>query len=485
MIQHYSSLFRGLHSFRKELDYLEYVKNLSIDLKAVLATYEETIVVSPTGEILRVSDNYIDGFWWTDPRTLVGENIFEFEKEGKLNLSVTRLVLRKKEQVSILQHSKNGKSVMAIGNPVFNKKGEIHRVVIYSKDMTETVQLKSELSKTKQLTKEYKKQLETLQSKGDAKKKLVYSSYKMERVMLSIQKIAEFDSTVMITGESGVGKELIAQAIHASGRRADKPFLALNCGAIPENLLESELFGYVEGAFTGASDKGKVGFFQKADKGILFLDEISELPQGLQVKLLRVLQEKEVTPIGGTQPIPVDVQIITATNKDLKKMVTQNKFREDLFYRINVIPIIVPPLRERVGDISLLAYHFINELNKKYNKDYHLSPDALRLLETYSWPGNVRELQNLIERFVVFADEDIITAEFISPFLNFGKQTKGQVVVTDLLPLKEAQEILETQLISLALDRFKTATKAAEALGVSQSTISRKYNKSLGDQDES
>src|SRR5699024_6011360 len=336
----------------------EYVKNLSIDLKAVLATYEETIVVSPTGEILRFSDNYIEGFWWTDPRTLVGENILEIEKEGKLNPSVTRLVMEKKEQVSILQHSKNGKSVMAIGNPVFNKNGELHRIVIYSKDVTETVQLKSELNETKRLTKEYKKQLETLQSKGNSKKKLVYSSYKMERVMLSIQKIAEFDSTIMISGESGVGKELIAQAIHASGRRADKPFLALNCGAIPENLLESELFGYVEGAFTGVSDKGKVGFFQKADKGILFLDEISELPQGLQVKLLRVLQEKEVTPIGGTEPIPVDVQIITATNKDLKEMVSQNKFREDLFYRINVIPITVPPLRERVGDISLLAYHF-------------------------------------------------------------------------------------------------------------------------------
>lgn len=473
-------LFQSLKSIEHVIQDIEYVKNLKIDLNAVLATYEEILVVSEKGEILRFSDNYIDNFWWTDnPHKLIGGNMLQFEREGKISPSVTRLVLEEKKQVSILQQNKTGKSVMAIGIPVFNEEGNIHRIVIHSKDVTETVKLKSELNEIKKITNEYKKQLDFLKSKTENDKKFVYSSTKMEQVMSSIDKIAQFDSTIMITGESGVGKELIARAIHERSMRSDEAFLAINCGAIPDNLLESELFGYVPGAFTGASEKGKVGFFEKADKGILFLDEISELPQELQVKLLRVLQEKEVTPIGGTDPIPIDVQIISATNKNLVDMVARNEFREDLYYRINVIPITVPPLRERVDDISPLAYHFISELNNKYNKNYYLSPDALSLLEAYSWPGNVRELQNLVERFVVFADEDLITADFIRPFLNFGSKEEGQVIVTDLLPLKEAQDLLETQLISLALKRYKTITKASKALGVSQSTISRKYKKLL------
>lgn len=309
-------------------------------------------------------------------------------------------------------------------------------------------------------------------------KKIIYCSPKMEQIMEHINKISHFSSTVLIYGESGVGKELIAQAIHQLGSRSNKPFLKLNCGAIPENLLESELFGYTKGSFTGADKNGKYGYFKKADQGVLFLDEIGEMPISLQVKLLRVLQEQEVVPIGSTEPIKINIQIVAATNKKLEKMVEQGTFREDLYYRLNVIPINVPPLRERPEDIPLLAFHFLQQINQQYNKNFHLAQDALNLLEVYPWPGNIRELQNMIERLAVSADQDTIDALFVSKFLSIGNSFKNdKPVITKIMPLQEALDYVEEQLILLAMKQFKTTTKAAKALGVSQSSVSRKYQR--------
>src|SRR5699024_10549085 len=325
---------------------IEYVKDLNADLNAILASlYDEILVVDAEGKILRYSDNFLSDFAGTLPKELVGESIFDLDDE--IGSSVVRLVIEKQKKMSIVQETLAGKNVMAIGNPVFDDEGKLYRIVIASRDITETTRLRGELDATKQLTKEYKKQLDSLKSKEEFGKKVIYRSQKMKRVMMQIEKLTEFHSTVMILGESGVGKDLIAKIIHQYGKRADKPYLALNCGAIPEELLESELFGYVKGAFTGADQEGKVGYFEQAHGGVLFLDEISELPSRLQVKLLRVLQEKEITPVGSTKTIPIDVQIITATNKDMEELVKEGKFREDLFYRINVIPIMIPPLRDR------------------------------------------------------------------------------------------------------------------------------------------
>jgi transcriptional regulator with PAS, ATPase and Fis domain len=240
----------------------------------------------------------------------------------------------------------------------------------------------------------------------------------------------------------------------------------------------------VKGAFTGADMKGKVGYFEQANKGVLFLDEISELPSRLQVKLLRVLQEKEVTPVGSTKAIPVDVQIVAATNRNLEKMVAEGTFREDLFYRINVIPIRVPPLRERMEDIPLLAFHFVQQLNDKYNKHYYLSPEAVNMLEVYDWPGNVRELQNFIERLVVTSEEEVIEAEFVNQSLKFGEAKQAKPIITGILPLQEARDQLEEQLIELAMKKYKTTTKAAKALEISQSAVSRKYQKILKRKEE-
>ncbi len=462
---------------------IQYVKDLNADLNAILTSmYDEILVVDHEGFILRYSDNFISDFSGTDVKELVGKSIFDIENND-IGATVVDLVIKKEKKASIVQE-RNGKNVMAIGNPVFNEKGVLYRIVIATRDITETTKLKSELDATKKLTKKYEKQIRNLKRKEKFGKKVIYSSLKMERVMLKIEKLAEFHSTVMLQGESGVGKDLIAEVIHQHGQRSNKPFLALNCGAIPEELLESELFGYVKGAFTGADHDGKIGYFEKADQGVLFLDEISELPSRLQVKLLRVLQEKKITRVGSTESIPIDVQIITATNKDLKKLVETGQFREDLFYRINVIPITIPPLRERAEDIPLLAYHFIEQLNRQYDKNYHLSPEALSLLEAYSWPGNIRELQNLIERFVVFADEDVITDDFISRFMHFGQKRQTSPIVTEVLPLQEAKDLVEAQLIILAMKKYKTTTKAAEALQINQSTVSRKYNRIIREKEK-
>lgn len=460
---------------------IEYIKDLNKDLNAILSTiYDEILVVNAKGELLRYGENIIEDFWQVDVKTLIGKNILDFEDQGLFTPSVIRLVMEKRKKVSVVQETRTGRKILAVGNPVFNEKGALDRIIIASRDITETTRLKTELKEMKEISARYKKELDQFKNKDRFLKKMIYCSPKMEKIMHQVKKIAEFSSTVLLSGESGVGKEVIAQAIHQFGKRSEKPFLKLNCGAIPETLLESELFGYVKGAFTGAEKNGKEGYFKQADGGILFLDEIGELPVHLQVKLLRVLQELEVIPIGSTTPIKIDVQIIAATNQNLAKMVEEGRFREDLYYRLNVIPIRIPPLRERPEDISLLAFHFLQQLNEKYGRKFYLTPDAINVLECYPWPGNVRELQNIIERLVVTADHAAIDGGFVSQFLTFGSERKKmKPVVTRIMPLQEAMESVEEQLILLAMNQYKTTTKAAKALGISQSSVSRKYQKIL------
>lgn len=406
---------------------IEYIKDLNKDLHAILSSiYDEILVVNHKGELIRYSETVINDFWGSNLKDLLGKNLLDLEQKGLFSPSVTRLVLEQQKKVSVVQETKSGRKILAVGNPVFDENGELHRIIIASRDITEATRLKTELHEIKRISEQYKKELDDFKNKDRFLKKLIYCSPKMEHIINQAKKIADFSSNVLISGESGVGKEVIAQAIHQLGKRSAKPFLKLNCGAIPETLLESELFGYTKGAFTGADKNGKEGYFKRADQGILFLDEIGEMPLHLQVKLLRVLQEQEVIPIGSTIPTKINVQIIAATNKSLEKMVEAGTFREDLFYRLNVIPLQVPPLRERMEDVPVLAFHFLQQLNEKYNKNYHLTPDALNLLEFYSWPGNVRELQNMIERLVVSADDPVIEAEFVSKFLTPVMTLKNQ-----------------------------------------------------------
>lgn len=306
----------------------------------------------------------------------------------------------------------------------------------------------------------------------------VVDSLAMYEVYKRLMKTSKTGVTVLLLGESGVGKEMAARTIHRLGVRKNGPFVAINCGAIPDNLIENELFGHVEGAYTGALKEGSVGKFRQADKGILFLDEIGELPLPMQVKLLRVLQERTVTPIGSSKSYTIDVQIVSATNQNLAQLVKEGKFREDLYYRLNIVPIHIPALRDRVQEIPSLIAHFIRKYNKKYGLNVVFSNDVIDYLCVREWPGNVRELENSIERLVVLADEEVVTSNDVAQLLKVEECPVSLYThFSQVIPLKEAFDLVEAELIELAMERYKSTTLAASVLGISQPTMSRKLQK--------
>ncbi|WP_298830854.1 sigma 54-interacting transcriptional regulator [uncultured Planococcus sp.] len=306
----------------------------------------------------------------------------------------------------------------------------------------------------------------------------IVNSQAMEEVASKLQKVAAVGVTVLLLGESGVGKEMAAKTIHKIGSRSDKPFVSINCGAIPDNLLESELFGFVDGAFTGAKKGGVEGKFRQAHTGILFLDEIGELSLSLQVKILRALEERVITPIGSSKSYPVDIQVIAATNRPLEEAVAKGEFREDLYYRLNVVPIMIPSLRERVEEIPSLVQHFIQKLNTRYQKQISFSPDAIDYLCLQPWPGNIRELENTVDRLIVLSNSSIITSSLIEQIIppTFPARVSSPMI-TQLMPLQEAVEILEEELITMAMEQYKSVKLASNILGISQPTMSRKYKK--------
>jgi two-component system, NtrC family, response regulator PilR len=306
-----------------------------------------------------------------------------------------------------------------------------------------------------------KRQLET-RRRSDV---IIGKSRRLQEIFETVAKIAESLSTVMITGESGTGKELVAQAIHHQSSRRDRPFVSVNCGAIPEGLIESELFGHVKGAFTGAI-ANKLGLFATADGGSLFLDEITEVPQALQVKLLRAIQEREIRRVGETRDAKVDVRLIAASNRDLEAAVRDGVLREDLFYRLNVIPIHLPPLRERREDIPLLVDHFIQKFSRELKKEVRrVSPEALALLEHYHWPGNIRELENVIERAVVLGSTDIIALDAMPERLRLPRVTRETESDFPQEGLEARLARIEQQYLQMALERTGgVQTKAADML---------------------
>lgn len=341
---------------------------------------------------------------------------------------------------------------------------------------------------------------------------IIGQSTTLSEVFRVLGKVAPTDSTVLVTGESGTGKELLVRALHANSKRADKPFVPINCGAIPKELLESELFGHEKGAFTHAI-RSRPGRFELADGGTIFLDEIGEMDLALQVKILRVLQEKEIERVGGSGTKKVDVRVVAATNRDLEKEVAAGRFREDLYYRLNVIPLHLPPLRERGGDVMLLARHFLDYFcQKKGRPPLELAPETRRILAAYSWPGNVRELVNFMERLSILADGEIIhssdlpekilaqvgdiaalpeppeAAPIAIPEARVERAAQGEFVWPDLdilekknVNLKEFLDSIENRLIDQALERADgVKNQAAEYLGIKRTTLIEKLKKRQG-----
>ncbi|MBW1864157.1 MAG: sigma-54-dependent Fis family transcriptional regulator [Deltaproteobacteria bacterium] len=301
---------------------------------------------------------------------------------------------------------------------------------------------------------------------------MIGKSSTMKEVFKLVEKVAQYNTTVLISGESGTGKELIAKGIHLAGNRSEQNLVSVNCGGIPENLLESEFFGYKKGAFTGA-DRDKKGLFQEADKGTIFLDEIGELSLSLQVKLLRVLQESEIRPVGSTKSVPVDVRILAATQKNLEDEVSRGHFREDLFYRLNVLSIHLPPLRDRLEDVPLLMDHFIGRFNKRLGKNIRsASPAATAYLLAYHWPGNIRELENIIERAVVLSDEDQILPSLLPPALTDRPEPAYDEEMDRIYSLKHARKMLEKKMIVRALTETQgNRTRASKLLEISHPSL--------------
>jgi PAS domain S-box-containing protein len=433
--------------------------------------HEGLFIADGAGTILSVSKLPRNIHGLTDAE-LIGRNVFELEQQKIFNPSVTVAVLREKRKITLTQQGRDGRAYVVTGIPILAADGKVERVVSFFRDVTDYNALKAQYEQLEQQIFHYSAELRELREKGLAATEIVASSPQMEGILLTVQKVAAVDANVIMTGESGVGKNLLARHLHKLSGRQHGPFIEINCGAIPDNLLESELFGYQPGAFTGADKKGKIGIIELARHGTLFLDEVGELPLALQVKLLKVIQEKTLTRIGGSREIHVDFRLVTATNRDLNLLVRTGKFREDLFYRLNVIPIDIPPLRERAADILPLIMHFLKLANDKYGMQKSLSSSCLEYLLAYHWPGNAREVQNLLERLVVTADEETIRGEQLP-----GEFRLAAPLVLTEGTLEEAKQRLEGELVRRAYARTRTCIGVARELGISNASATRKLRK--------
>ncbi|HWR06604.1 sigma-54 interaction domain-containing protein [Sporomusa sp.] len=459
----------GSEDSKKIPSELDSSKELLKELETIIgSSYDGMFITDGNGIVLRLNDAYerITGIKASE---IMGKNMKYLVAEGYFDESVTLHVIERRKTITINQTVKKDRKILVTGTPLFDEQGKLFRVVTNVRDITELVKLQNQLIKTKEQTLKYKTELSHLRAMHIQNHEMITRSSKMARVIELSTKIADVDSNVLITGESGTGKELIAKLIHRHGKTTARPFIKINCAAIPEQLLESELFGYEGGAFTSAKKEGKPGLFELAHNGTLFLDEVGDLPLLLQVKLLRAIQEKEIMRVGGTRAITINTRIIAATHRDIAKMVQNGTFREDLYYRLMVVPINLPPLRERKEDIPLLTMHFIDKFNKHFSYNKRILPEVIDKLVEYSWPGNVRELENVIERMVVTAPGEELTVNLVPETIwskNFlpKKGTK----------LKEAVEQTETYLLKECYQECRSWQKVAEILGIDRTTVFRK-----------
>ncbi|WP_349729500.1 sigma-54 interaction domain-containing protein [Peribacillus frigoritolerans] len=444
-------------------------------LDAIIENSYDGIYITDQDGVTLYTNSAIERITGIPKEYYIGKSVDQLIKRGILNASVTHKVVKLRRTVSVVQDNFAGKETLITGSPVFNAEGEIEQVVTNIRDLSDLNELMHELTKVNELNNQYKQEIEKLR-KITSKDGVVFVSDKMKMIYEIAERISDIDATVLILGETGVGKDVLARNIYNRSIRSKKgDFIKINCGAIPADLLESELFGYEGGAFTGANQKGKPGMFELAESGILFLDEVGELPLQLQVKLLRALQEREIQRIGGTKPKKIDVRIIAATNRNLSEMVKSGDFREDLFYRLNVIPITIPPLRERREDILALIDLFLTKANEQYKFSKQIDSRLKEYFYQHDWPGNVRELINIVERLVVLTDNQIISINDLPE--EYQPENRNQPDLNATLTLKVAVERAEKEILTKAAQTYQTTYEIAEALDSSQATIVRKLKK--------
>lgn len=438
--------------------------------------HDGVYILNGKGEFILVNKS-VEKITLYDRNKLYGVKAVDLVQEGLLDHSITEKVMKTKKEATELQtiFGPVVKEVIVTSIPILDQEDNIKYIVANLRDITELNRIKMEREAAKKVIEEYN--LEKRKNEY-VKNNIIANSNEMKNVLDLSKRASQSNSTIVLYGESGTGKEVIAKFIHSVSPREKEPFISINCAAIPENLLESELFGYEKGAFTDANKKGKIGLFELADGGTLFLDEINSLPLSLQGKILRFIETQELIRVGSTKSKKIDVRIIAATNEDLKRMVYKGEFREDLYFRLNVIPIEIPPLRKRKEDILPLCSFFLESFNKENKINKKLSSSVLDVLENYNWPGNVRELRNIIERLVVMCPNEIIKVEDLPPNI-IGKNNKNSdydITVNNLVPLKDIIDDAEKTLFIKALEELKTTRKIAEALEISQTSVVRKIN---------
>lgn len=448
----------------KEIELLQQEEN-ERKLLATIDSVDEGIMAINNKMEIEIFNSYCEKIFHCKKEEVIGTSLENF-----IDINAPMVTLletgEKYDNVEININNQRGEShYLTTGRPVKDDNNNTIGVVASIKDMEQAIEIANVVSSTEQ----------------GAFKELIGNCMSMERVKKLCASVAKSNSTILLRGESGTGKELFAKAIQNLSDRKNKNFVTINCAALPDNLIESELFGYEKGSFTGANATGKEGLFKEAHEGTLFLDEIGELSMVLQAKLLRVLQEGVIRKIGSTKEEKVDVRIIAATNRNLEEMIKKEEFREDLYYRLNVIPIYIPPLRDRLEDIPSLVTFFIDKLNKRLNKKISGAElTFINALMEYNWPGNVRELQNVIERAMNLCWDNLLELENLIIDFNGGTKTCNPNLNFEKdLKLKDIVEICEKEAIIKALKTHKSCRKAAKVLGVSHTTIinkTQKYN---------
>lgn len=473
------SVFQDISDLEFVANNAEITRKTNDQLNTIIdSMYDGLIIADDQGKIIRVNKSY-EAIADIKSSEYVGKLAPQLVKEGYVSESVTMKVVETERQANLSITVKTGRDLFHSAVPIFNQHGKLDSVVTVIRDLTELNQLKRRLEETEAEKILYQDKLKKIQQRN-GQVDLINFSHKMKELFLLAEQVSQFDTTILITGESGVGKEVIARFIHENSKRKSMPYIRVNCGAIPENLLESELFGYEKGAFTGAAQNGKTGLLDEAKNGSFLLDEISELPFSLQVKLLRVLQEREFIRVGGKKPIKCNIRFIATSNRNLLEMVKINKFRIDLYYRLNVVQLDIPPLRDRKEEIPAFVKLFLNNFNQKYDQHKSISSRGVKLLTELDWLGNIRELENTIERLAVTSQEELIRRDHLSycelvntdvntEINNDHKQSKTS--------LKEKIDSLEKETISQAIDCSANTREAAKYLDISQSSIVKKMKK--------
>lgn len=435
------------------------------DLFTALDNLIESIqITDATGKIIWVNKTF-ERHTQIPRRDILGRRSIDFPDIYKP--SIVNIAMHERREISAILDGVAGPSI-ATATPIFDENNDIKMVVSINRFAKDT-NLFKELFQNKEVVKGKK-------SNELSKPESHHSD--MNEIIRLVGKIAEIESNVLITGETGTGKNYFARYIHSCSERKNKNFIEVNCGAIPETLLESELFGYEDGAFTGSRPGGKLGYFEMASGGTLFLDEIGDLPLHLQVKLFHALQSKNIMRLGSERSIPVDIRLITATSLNLEDMVKKGEFRPELYYRIKVIPINLPPLRMRKNDIPDLIHIFLQKFCNRYNLKREISYEAVKLLSAYHWPGNIRELENLVEQLVVINTTGYISPSDLPNYILKSKPVwESQVNINGIMPLKEAITEVERILVKRALEKGGSSYQVAKLLGISQSAANRKILK--------